>query len=163
MSFSTFCKADPNWLNNENRLCGFPPFYEENNTKLFEMIKTCNYEFPSPFWDDVSDTAKDLIRSILVVDPSKRLTAEQILAHPWVYGEGTPVNVLENVKENMRQYNIKRKFKVRVTPLSLTCYSFIENYIHGARSAQIQKHHQGKVRKTNARNTKKNPATNQRN
>lgn len=112
--------CESNWVINCNfRLCGFPPFYEENNTKLFEMIKTCNYEFPSPFWDDVSDTAKDLIRSILVVDPSKRLTAEQILAHPWVYGEGTPVNVLENVKENMRQYNIKRKFKVRCKNLRL--------------------------------------------
>jgi calcium/calmodulin-dependent protein kinase I len=94
------------------RLCGFPPFYEENNQKLFEMIKTCTFEFPSPFWDDVSDTAKDLIRSILVIDPSKRLTADQILVHPWVTGDKTPVHILESVKENMRQYNIKRKFKV---------------------------------------------------
>lgn len=77
------------------------------------MIKTCNYEFPSPFWDDVSETAKDLIRAILVVDPQKRLNAEQILAHPWVYGDKAPIRTLENVKENMRQYNIKRKFKVR--------------------------------------------------
>ena len=76
------------------------------------MIKTCNYEFPSPFWDDVSDTAKDLIRSILVIDPSKRLTAEEILVHPWIYGDKNNVHTLENVKENMRQYNIKRKFKV---------------------------------------------------
>ena len=78
------------------------------------MIKTCNYEFPSPFWDDVSETAKDLIRAILVVDPSKRLTAEEILSHPWIYGDKNSVVVLENVKENMRQYNIKRKFKVSV-------------------------------------------------
>lgn len=99
-------------------LCGFPPFYEENNSKLFEMIKTCNYDFPSPFWDDVSETAKNLIRSILVVDPAKRLTAEQILAHPWVYGEDTPVAVLDSVKENMRQYNIKRKFKVRALTIN---------------------------------------------
>lgn len=82
------------------------------------MIKTCTYEFPSPFWDDVSETAKDLIKSILVVDPSKRLTAEQILAHPWVYGKETPEHTLENVKENMRQYNIKRKFKVILTHTS---------------------------------------------
>ena len=66
------------------------------------MIKTCNYDFPSPFWDDVSDTAKDLIRAILVVDPAKRLTAEQILAHPWVYGESAPDHILVNVKEQMR-------------------------------------------------------------
>jgi calcium/calmodulin-dependent protein kinase I len=57
-------------------LCGFPPFYEENNTKLFEMIKTCTYEFPSPFWDDVSEDAKNLIKAILVRDPKNRLTTE---------------------------------------------------------------------------------------
>ena len=72
------------------RLCGFPPFYEENNQKLFDMIKECQFDFPSPYWDDVSDVAKDLIKSLLVRDPSKRLNAEQLLAHPWVIGEGTP-------------------------------------------------------------------------
>lgn len=35
-------------------LCGFPPFYDENNAALFAAIKACEYDFPSPFWDDVS-------------------------------------------------------------------------------------------------------------
>jgi len=85
-----------------HRLCGFPPFYEENNQKLFEMIKSCTFEFPSPYWDEVSETAKDLIRQCLVFDPSKRLTAEQILAHPWVNGEIAPVKILGSVPEKMR-------------------------------------------------------------
>lgn len=93
------------------------------------MIKTCNYEFPSPFWDDVSEQAKDLIRSILVIDPKKRLTAEQILMHPWIYGDKTPIQSLDNVKENMRQYNIKRKFKVCFSYLT---HTHIEDYIHGS-------------------------------
>ena len=104
-------------------LCGFPPFYEENNQKLFEMIKSCTYDFPSPFWDDVSETAKELIRSILVADPSKRPTADEILAHPWVYGKETPIHILGNVKENMRQYNIKRKFK-RTTYMVMAAHRF---------------------------------------
>jgi len=54
----------------KNRLCGFPPFYEENNQKLFDMIKNCTYDFPSPYWDDISDVAKDLIKSLLVREPS---------------------------------------------------------------------------------------------
>ena len=58
---STFCKLNQRVLF-EFSLCGFPPFYEENNQKLFEMIKTCQFDFPSPFWDDVSDDAKNLIR-----------------------------------------------------------------------------------------------------
>ena len=77
------------------------------------MIKNCEYEFPSPFWDDVSDEAKNLIKAILVRDPNQRLTAEQILSHSWINGDKTSSNLLKDVTENMRQYNIKRKFKVR--------------------------------------------------
>lgn len=60
-------------------LCGFPPFYEDNNTKLFELIKKGEFDFPSPYWDDISDMAKDLIRKLLVVDPKSRLDANGIL------------------------------------------------------------------------------------
>lgn len=83
------------------------------------MIKSCTYDFPSPFWDDVSDTAKNLIREILVIEPSKRLNADQILSHPWVYGDKASIKILGNVPENMRQYNTKRKFKVSFTLLSV--------------------------------------------
>jgi len=69
------------------------------------MIKNCDFEFPSPFWDDVSDTAKELIRSILVVDPAKRMTADDILNHPWVHGEITSVSSLPSVPEKMKIYN----------------------------------------------------------
>ena len=72
------------------RLCGFPPFYDENNQTLFQMIKTCQFEFPSPYWDDISDLAKDLIKKLLTVDPQRRLDADGIMAHPWIRGEGTP-------------------------------------------------------------------------
>ena len=50
-------------------LCGFPPFYDDNNQKLFEAITSCNYDFPSPYFDKVSDSAKDLISKILVANP----------------------------------------------------------------------------------------------
>lgn len=71
-------------------LCGFPPFYDDNNANLFEAIKTGTFEFPSPYWDDISDLAKDLISKLLIVDPKERLKADQILEHPWVEGEDTP-------------------------------------------------------------------------
>lgn len=57
-------------------LCGFPPFYDDNNQKLFEAITSCKYEFPSPYFDKVSDSAKDLISKILVRDPKDRLNAD---------------------------------------------------------------------------------------
>lgn len=40
------------------RLCGYPPFYEETESKLFEKIKEGYYEFDSPFWDDISESGK---------------------------------------------------------------------------------------------------------
>lgn len=36
-------------------LCGFPPFFDDNTDKLFEMISKGKFEFPSPYWDDISD------------------------------------------------------------------------------------------------------------
>lgn len=50
-------------------LCGFPPFYNENNQALFQSILDVQYEFPSPYWDNISEPAKDLIRKLLVKDP----------------------------------------------------------------------------------------------
>jgi len=57
-------------------LCGFPPFYNDNHTELFQQIVNLDYEFPSPYWDDISDSAKDLIKKILVKEKDKRYTAE---------------------------------------------------------------------------------------
>ena len=80
-------------------MCGFPPFYEENNKDLFEKIKKAEYEFPSPYWDHVSEVAKDLIKQLLQVDPTKRLNADQILTHPWVVGTNTSRTELPGVTQ----------------------------------------------------------------
>ena len=47
--------------------CGFPPFYNENNQALFQSILDVQYEFPSPYWDNISEPAKDLIRQLLAL------------------------------------------------------------------------------------------------
>ena len=65
-------------------LCGFPPFYSDNDADLYKLIQSGVYSFPSPYWDNVSENAKDLIRKMLVVDPTKRLTSEQVLSHPFI-------------------------------------------------------------------------------
>ena len=51
-------------------LSGSPPFFEDDKEDLFEKIRTCNYDFDTPAWQNVSDSAKDLIQQILVVDPN---------------------------------------------------------------------------------------------
>eukprot|EP01017_Pseudomicrothorax_dubius_P041625 TRINITY_DN6676_c0_g1_i12.p1 TRINITY_DN6676_c0_g1~~TRINITY_DN6676_c0_g1_i12.p1 ORF type:complete len:170 (+),score=43.44 TRINITY_DN6676_c0_g1_i12:645-1154(+) len=92
-------------------LCGFPPFYEEDTDKLYEQIKAGRYDFPSPYFDDVSDLAKDLIRKLLVVDPRRRFKAEEILSHPWIIGDVTPRKNLPQVLPGIKSYNAKKRFK----------------------------------------------------
>jgi calcium/calmodulin-dependent protein kinase I len=65
-------------------LCGFPPFYHDQTAKLYEQIKRGDYSFPSPYWDEISPEAKDLVRGLLTVDPAKRMTSDQVLKHPWI-------------------------------------------------------------------------------
>lgn len=55
-------------------LCGFPPFYSENTIALFRQIRRGDYSFPAPYWDNISDYAKDLVRRMLVVSPPPPLT-----------------------------------------------------------------------------------------
>jgi calcium/calmodulin-dependent protein kinase I len=38
------------------RLCGYPPFYDENDAELFRQIMAAKYEFDSPYWDEISDS-----------------------------------------------------------------------------------------------------------
>ena len=87
------------------------------------MIKNCQFDFPSPYWDDVSDVAKDLIKSLLVRDPAERLNADQLMAHPWIIGEGTPRKSLPNVTQQIKEYNTRRKFK-RATYLVMAANRF---------------------------------------
>ena len=64
-------------------LCHFPPFYGESTKKLFSKIMRGNYDFPSPYWDDISDNAKDLITRMLVVKDDRRIKSEEVVRHPW--------------------------------------------------------------------------------
>lgn len=70
-------------------LCGFPPFYDENTQQLYKQIRKGDYDFPDPYWSDISKSAKDLVSKLLTVDPNKRYTAKQVIAHPWVSGKDT--------------------------------------------------------------------------
>jgi serine/threonine protein kinase len=65
-------------------LCGFPPFYDESIEILTEKVAKGQYTFLSPWWDDISKSAQDLISHLLTVDPEKRYTITEFLQHPWV-------------------------------------------------------------------------------
>jgi serine/threonine-protein kinase RCK2 len=65
-------------------LCGFPPFYDESIQTLTEKVARGQYTFLSPWWDDISKSAQDLVSHLLTVDPNKRYDIKQFLAHPWI-------------------------------------------------------------------------------
>ena len=65
-------------------LSGTPPFYEEDNFALFEKIKNCDYDFDVETWNNVSPEAKDFVSRLLIADPDKRMTCEDMLNHPWM-------------------------------------------------------------------------------
>lgn len=65
-------------------LCGFPPFYDESIQVLTEKVARGQYVFLSPWWDDISKPAQDLVSHLLTVDPEKRFTIQEFLNHPWI-------------------------------------------------------------------------------
>jgi len=91
-------------------LCGFPPFYEEELPALFEQILKARYDFPSPWWDNISSDAKALVQGLLTIEPKKRLTAAQVMKHPWITGGATD-QALTGAKDQLRKYNATRKLK----------------------------------------------------
>ena len=90
-------------------LCGFCPFYDECTPTLFAAITTATYQFPSPYWDAISEDARDLVRNLLVVDPKKRFTPEQALAHPWLINN-TSEQPIPNIVDNMAQFKVERAY-----------------------------------------------------
>eukprot|EP01017_Pseudomicrothorax_dubius_P007169 TRINITY_DN12179_c0_g1_i2.p1 TRINITY_DN12179_c0_g1~~TRINITY_DN12179_c0_g1_i2.p1 ORF type:complete len:276 (-),score=51.51 TRINITY_DN12179_c0_g1_i2:129-956(-) len=92
-------------------LCGFPPFYEEDADKLYALIKSGTFDFPSPYFDEVSDLAKDLIRKLLVVDPRRRIKAEEILTHRWLFSDDTSSKNLPSVLPGIKSLNARNRLR----------------------------------------------------
>uniref|UniRef100_A0A3P8U6E7 Calcium/calmodulin-dependent protein kinase IGa n=1 Tax=Amphiprion percula TaxID=161767 RepID=A0A3P8U6E7_AMPPE len=93
-------------------LCGYPPFFEENETRLFSKIMRAEYAFHSPFWDDISESAKDFIRNMMEKNPTKRFTTEQALRHPWIAEDtAKDLDIYQSVCEQMERNFAKSKWK----------------------------------------------------
>jgi len=93
-------------------LCGFPPFYHQNTNMLYKQIKKGEYEFPDPYWTSVSGSAKDLVKGLLTVDSKKRMTAKDVLAHPWIAGStATSTRFGSSHTLQLKLLQLRRKLK----------------------------------------------------
>nr|CAB3227495.1 CaM-K calmodulin-dependent protein kinase homolog [Phallusia mammillata] len=102
-------------------LCGYPPFYDENDQKLFEQIMKADYEFDSPYWDDISESAKSFIRHLMHKTPSKRYTCKQALTDPWIAGDAaSSKNIHDNVSKNIKKNFARNKWKQAINVATAT-------------------------------------------
>ncbi|XP_003699018.1 calcium/calmodulin-dependent protein kinase type 1 isoform X2 [Apis florea] len=93
-------------------LCGYPPFYDENDANLFAQILKGEFEFDSPYWDDISDSAKDFIHKLMCVNVEERYTCKQALAHPWISGNAASnKNIHGTVSEQLKKNFAKSRWK----------------------------------------------------
>ncbi|KAL7537450.1 hypothetical protein ACHAXR_007827 [Thalassiosira sp. AJA248-18] len=97
-------------------LGGYPPFQNAQQRKQFESIKIGEFKFIDKYWGKVTDEAKSLIKSLLCVDPQKRISAEDAMDHPWMQIDPQRLrrSSLFSSIENMREFQYKRKFKSAV-------------------------------------------------
>uniref|UniRef100_A0A4W5NV17 calcium/calmodulin-dependent protein kinase n=1 Tax=Hucho hucho TaxID=62062 RepID=A0A4W5NV17_9TELE len=107
-------------------LVGYPPFWDEDQHKLYQQIKAGAYDFPSPEWDTVTPEAKNLINQMLTINPSKRITADQALKHPWICQRSTVASMIhrQETVECLRKFNARRKLKGAILTTMLVSRTF---------------------------------------
>ena len=84
-------------------LCGYPPFFGDDNNEILQMVSRGEFDFDGEEWDDIDAQAKDLIKK-LITRPERRLTAAEALQHRWMraHSEGSsPLN-----RKTLRKLNL---------------------------------------------------------
>ncbi|KAG9148277.1 hypothetical protein Leryth_012231 [Lithospermum erythrorhizon] len=96
-------------------LCGVPPFWAETEQGVAQAIIRSVVDFRRDPWPKVSDSAKDLVKRMLNPDPKKRLTAQEVIDHPWLQNAKKAPNVSlgETVKARLKQFTVMNKLKKR--------------------------------------------------
>uniref|UniRef100_A0A4W5KAK3 calcium/calmodulin-dependent protein kinase n=1 Tax=Hucho hucho TaxID=62062 RepID=A0A4W5KAK3_9TELE len=107
-------------------LVGYPPFWDEDQHRLYQQIKAGAYDFPSPEWDTVTPEAKDLINKMLTINPAKRVTATDALKHPWICQRSTVASMMhrQETVECLRKFNARRKLKGAILTTMLATRNF---------------------------------------
>uniref|UniRef100_W5JZR5 calcium/calmodulin-dependent protein kinase n=1 Tax=Astyanax mexicanus TaxID=7994 RepID=W5JZR5_ASTMX len=111
-------------------LVGYPPFWDEDQHRLYQQIKAGAYDFPSPEWDTVTPEAKDLINKMLTINPAKRITAAEALKHPWISHRSTVASCMhrQETVECLKKFNARRKLKGAILTTMLATRNFSGMY-----------------------------------
>uniref|UniRef100_A0A3Q1BP27 calcium/calmodulin-dependent protein kinase n=1 Tax=Amphiprion ocellaris TaxID=80972 RepID=A0A3Q1BP27_AMPOC len=106
-------------------LVGYPPFWDEDQHRLYQQIKAGAYDFPSPEWDTVTPEAKDLINKMLTINPAKRITAAEALKHPWISHRSTVASCMhrQETVECLKKFNLCVSLWLFCVSLWLFCVS----------------------------------------
>ncbi|KAM8939039.1 calcium/calmodulin-dependent protein kinase type II subunit delta isoform 6-T6 [Pelodytes ibericus] len=107
-------------------LVGYPPFWDEDQHRLYQQIKAGAYDFPSPEWDTVTPEAKDLINKMLTINPAKRITAAEALKHPWICQRSTVASMMhrQETVDCLKKFNARRKLKGAILTTMLATRNF---------------------------------------
>jgi len=100
-------------------LSGYPPFYSENENELWEIIMSGEYSFHSPYWDRISPEGIDLIQRLLVLEPTKRLTASEVLEHEWFKINSGNIPMLPVMRQKLKEHNTRRRDLIMWTKSNL--------------------------------------------
>jgi len=99
-------------------LCGYPPFHDENHAELYKKIRKGAFVFDSPYWDNVSQSAKDLISRLIVLDPERRMTVNDVLRHEWIVKTLPKKDITPAISE-LRSHLARRRLKTGVRQCAL--------------------------------------------
>lgn len=105
-------------------LCGRRPFWDKTEDGIFKEVLRNKPDFRRKPWSNISNSAKDFVKKLLVKDPRARLTAAQALSHPWVRegGDASEIPLDISVLSNMRQfvrYSRLKQFALRALASTL--------------------------------------------
>ncbi|KAL5210379.1 hypothetical protein ABZP36_006002 [Zizania latifolia] len=94
-------------------LCGVPPFWAETEQGVARAILRGAVDLEREPWPRISRSAKSLVRQMLEMDPRKRLTAQQVLDHPWLHNASKAPNVPlgDVVRARLKQFSVMNRFK----------------------------------------------------
>ncbi|XP_028967249.1 calcium/calmodulin-dependent protein kinase type II alpha chain [Galendromus occidentalis] len=121
-------------------LVGYPPFWDEDQHRLYAQIKAGAYDYPSPEWDTVTPEAKNLINLMLTVNPAKRITAAEALKHPWICQRERVASTLhrQETVECLRKFNARRKLKGAILTTMLATRNFSSRSIITKKGSQVK-------------------------